>query len=286
MKVLTWNVNCFTANRVAQKLRLLELTEWDVALLQEVGETTFATLTDCTGFEGVHALALTGGAHSHRDHGAAILVRDGHIADPELFDLHDGLGYDEVGSPSARAVRATASIQGIDVRIASLHAYDAAGQDPEHRDRKRARKQRFYGTVNAWCCAQSGPTVLGGDFNTWWDPAESVPVDPNDPFAEEQRFVVPGAAHGLVDVQLAHFRSNDPAALERRRQLGAVGLDGALAVTYQRSSRQHPKVNRMDRIFASHEFAVRSVDTNYGDALTVGSDHALVTAELDFHPTT
>lgn len=111
MKVLTWNVNCFTANRVAQKLRLLELTEWDVALLQEVGETTFAALTDCTGFEGVHALALTGGAHSHRDHGAAILVRDGHIADPELFDLHDGLGYDEVGSPSARAVRATASIR-------------------------------------------------------------------------------------------------------------------------------------------------------------------------------
>jgi len=35
MKVLTRDVNRFTANRVAQKLRLLELTEWGAALLHD-----------------------------------------------------------------------------------------------------------------------------------------------------------------------------------------------------------------------------------------------------------
>lgn len=36
----------------------------------------------------------------------------------------------------------------------------------------------------------------------------------------------------------------------------------------------------MDRIYVSSDFTVRDVETLYDDSLTVGSDHALVVADL------
>lgn len=37
----------------------------------------------------------------------------------------------------------------------------------------------------------------------------------------------------------------------------------------------------MDRLYVSPDFEVRDVETLYDEALTVGSDHAVVVAEVD-----
>jgi endonuclease/exonuclease/phosphatase family metal-dependent hydrolase len=38
----------------------------------------------------------------------------------------------------------------------------------------------------------------------------------------------------------------------------------------------------MDRVYISDDFAVRAVEHGYADALSAGSDHAFVCAEMEF----
>lgn len=90
----------------------------------------------------------------------------------------------------------------------------------------------------------------------------------------EHRFLSSEPGHGLHDVYREHL-SRSPDALARVR---ALRPDGPLAVSYNRASDNRPKVNRFDLIMVSDEFRTEHAGYHYTDALSVGSDHALLEA--------
>jgi endonuclease/exonuclease/phosphatase family metal-dependent hydrolase len=276
VRVLTWNVNCFNPGRRFDKRTLLNLEPWDIALLQEVRPDHFDAFTEAGFFTGISAVDLAGGSWDSRAHGAAVLVREPwEITGSGLLPVD----VSSVENPEwlrARGIWATIAGPSGEVTVASAHMRNAANGEVE-------AKMAHYRSLAGWISTVTPPLVLGMDANTWneWvEPAPSASLDDSDPFAEEHRFVSAGASHGLLDVLVRHLTENRPDLLERRRILGAIGEDGALEVTYERSRSGHTKVNRMDRIYASPVLAVTDVRTLYSDALTVGSDHAMVIADL------
>lgn len=271
LRVATWNVNCFTAGRREDKRRLLELEDWDIALLQEVGPNTFEAFTETGEFRGMSGIDLVGGSWGRNAHGAAVLCRDSCSLTEAGVVPVDGDNRLEARITWG-AVETTAG----PIRVASAHMRNAAGNGAE-------AKMAHYRALHDWVTAAPRPTVLGIDTNSWTDWVDSAPAGSeagDDPYSDEHRFVRAEATHGLRDVLVDHVLNNRPDLLERRRLLGAVGADGALEVTYQRAKGNWPRVNRMDRIYASPDIAVDDVRTLYADALTVGSDHALVVAHL------
>ncbi|GAB4116338.1 MAG: hypothetical protein OHK0013_50050 [Sandaracinaceae bacterium] len=280
LRIATWNVNAFNPARAADKLRLLELIDWDVALLQEVGASTFGTFTSAT-FRGVHALPLVEDYQGAKAHGVAVLVKDGtSIAEHALIPIGESDARDDPRY-RARLLHARLRVGAMELDVASFHAPHAAASDPEKARRFRDSKNAVYRALDAWVRARRGSgLVVGMDGNVWNDATEAMQLPPDDERYAERSFHDPAATHGLRDALLDHLRHNRPDLLERRMRLGHDPKDGALAVTYQRSSNNHPKVNRMDRIYVSEGFVVRNVDTLYDEALTVGSDHAMVVAEL------
>lgn len=271
MRIATWNVNCFNSGRRFDKRKLLELEDWDVALLQEVGASTLEAFTESGEFAGVSAVDLAGGAWSGRAHGAAILARSPWtISTPSLLAIE--------GEPWLRA-RAKSDVISDGTRsdmVGSMHMRNAAADGSE-------AKMAHYRAMNSWILEQTGTVMVGIDTNFWteWlEPATAETLDDRDAFADEHRFVDAVCSHGLRDVLVDHLVRNRPELIERRRALGAVGPDGALEVTYQRAHSNHVKVNRADRIYASPSLTVNEVRTLYSDALTVGSDHAQVIADL------
>lgn len=280
MRIATWNVNTFNPRRAADKLRLLELVDWDVALLQEVGVSTFETFASGP-FRGVHAIGALGGPWDERAHGVAILVRGLHsIEESNLVPIEPDATGEADQWRRARIMSARVRLGETVLTVASFHAPDAAGVGDE-RVRKIGVKMRLFRALDAWVRAAPRPLVVGMDGNVWTDSLDPMPLDPKDAFYDQHRFHDAGADHGLHDVLHEHLRSNRPEVLERRRRLGVKPEDGALVVTYQRARNNHPRVNRMDRIYASSDFRVRDVETLYDEALTVGSDHAMVVADVD-----
>jgi exonuclease III len=281
LRIATWNVNTFNPKRATDKLRLLELIEWDVGLLQEVGATTFETFTSKS-FRGVHALPLVEGHEGAKAHGVAVLVKEGtSIVEHALIPIGDSDARDDPRY-RARLLHARLRMGGRELDVVSFHAPHAATSDPEKKQRFRDNKNAVYRALDTWVRARRGSAlVVGMDGNVWNDATDAMQLPPDDERYAERSFHDPAATHGLRDALLDHLRHNRPDLLERRLRLGHDPADGALAVTYQRSNNNHPKVNRMDRIYVSPDFGVRNVETLYDEALTVGSDHAMVVAELD-----
>ncbi|MDZ7731777.1 MAG: hypothetical protein U5R31_00505 [Acidimicrobiia bacterium] len=139
--------------------------------------------------------------------------------------------------------------------------------EPSRVDRKNAA----YRAVADFAAAQP-LAIVGLDGNAWDDPIELHDTDPDHEQFEVTRFHLADATHGLRDAYRA-WLDDHPDELDRIRRLRP---DGQLAITYQRSSNNYPKVNRMDRIYTSPAFEVRAMGHEYADALGTGSDHALV----------
>lgn len=271
MRIASWNVNLFNTNRRWDKLRLLELEDWDVALLQEVTPETFEVFTDETGFDGVAGLDLVDGEWSRRSHGVVVLVRR-----PWTISAATVIPVDDEPRIRARAISAVVTDGSTSLSVASMHMRNAAGDG-------REAKMAHYEAMHDWALRQDGPLVIGIDANSWWDRLESVSEEVLDgvgDWSQEHRFVAPNARHGLRDALVDYLTRVRPDVVERRRALGAIGEDGALQVTYQRSKNGHIRTSRMDRVYVSSHFEVGEVRTLYSDALTVGSDHAMTIVEL------
>lgn len=159
--------------------------------------------------------------------------------------------------------------------MASVHTLNAAGSGAA-----TVAKMRHYRSLRAFGTTVAQPLVIGTDANAWYDRVDPQPVDHTHEHTDHALFDHAAAAHGPRDVPADHLVRNRPDLLERRRRLGAEADDGALEVTYQRSRNTHPRVNRVDRILASEVLRPADVRTLYSDALTVGSDHALIVADL------
>jgi exonuclease III len=280
IRVATWNVNAFNPARAVDKARLLRIVKWDVALLQEVNVETFRVFRDA-GLHGVHALDLLPGPHGPRAHGVAILVRQP-VAIRHHARIPLGVPPDapEPLRHASRALEALLDVGGVALSVASFHAPHAAHRDPARARQLRLEKNAAYSALEDWIATIAPPLVLGMDGNVWTEPAPIDTLPPEVKGCQESLFHASDARHGLRDALVEHLTRNRPELLARRLQLGLNRLDGALAVTYQRSSNNHPRVNRMDRIHVSPGFTVHDVETLYEDALTVGSDHAMVVARL------
>lgn len=78
IRVVSWNLNCFTDERRDEKAVLLGSFDWDIAVLQEVTAPTFTRLLELLageGVDGASALDLCE-VHDHRRPlGCAVLVR-------------------------------------------------------------------------------------------------------------------------------------------------------------------------------------------------------------------
>jgi hypothetical protein len=57
-----------------------------------------------------------------------------------------------------------------------------------------------------------------------------------------------------------------------------------LAVTYTTHGGGPPGRRRFDSMWATPEFALRAFSTHYEDALAVGTDHAMLVADLELGP--
>jgi len=263
MRVVTWNINCFVPWRTGEKAALLGALDWDVALLQEVGREPFERLMRIDGVEGAEALALTGGAHHRRPHGCAILSRVGPVGDLEVLE---GLTIGE------RFLAGTVELDGVPVRVSAWHAPNGPGDG-------LALKMSGYREIAAWAArtvASGSHVVLGADTNSWEAGFDQGPLDEGSDFAEEHRFLLEPAPHGLRDA----FRDVLSADPERLASVIARRPDRSLATTYVRGGSNNPVAERMDRVFISAGIAAHDVEHHYGDAVAVGSDHAVVLARL------
>jgi len=263
VRVLSWNINCFTPERTEHKAALLAALDWDVALLQEVARAPFERLMRIEGVDGAEALASTGGEHHRRPHGAAILSRIGPLRDLQTLS---SLPITE------RFLAASIDVDGVPVRFAAWHAPNAAGDGVE-------TKMRGFHDVAAWArgeVAAGGHVALGADTNGWEVGWEQKPLDEQDAFAEEHRFVLEPAPHGLRDA----FRAVLAADQERLQALLDRRPGSSLATTYVRGTANRPVAERMDRIFVSSRIVAHDVEHLLSDAIAVGSDHAVVLAHL------
>lgn len=284
LRVLTWNVNLFTAGRIDDKAALLARLDWDVALLQEVEQPSFQRLVErfpeASAAYGC-AVAPTG----KRPNGAVVLARSGWTIETSGVVPWDGTwdveGPEDARPQSDRAVWAVLRCGDQRVTVASFHAPNAARRNEDERRWAVCRKLRAYAALDAWLRSVDGPVVVGMDANAWVDSAADCFADPPtwdqlDDQAAIMRFLLDGdAEHGLRDGYRAWLRAR-PDELERLR---VERPNGPLAVTYVRGGNR-PVADRFDVLMASRQVEVLDVVHRYEDALVAGSDHAIVQATL------
>jgi len=138
--------------------------------------------------------------------------------------------------------------------------------------------------VARWLESLDGPVIFGGDFNT-------PEVDPPDieglrnhwhtghPELNGGRgddaLVGPEPIHGLRDA----YRTWLAALPAESARIEADRPDGPLAVTYRTGPADHHRF-RFDQIWLTDHFEVTSMTHLYKQALSAGTDHALVLADV------
>lgn len=224
LSVVSWNVNSFNPGRRGEKRELLRMLEWDLALLQEVGRSTFECLAE--DFAAVSALDLHGAGG--RGHGVAILARERVTLGPGvLVPVGEGQPEVEVWASPERAMAAPAIVDAMELTAFSWHAPHAVGGG------NREKKMRAYRSVRQWLKEQPGSLIIGADVNSWTDPYDLHAPDPAAPHFEEHRFLLADPDHGLVDAWRLYLEGHSDERDRSRR----LRPDGPLAVTYDRGDR-------------------------------------------------
>ena len=178
-----------------------------------------------------------------------------------------------LGLPKAeRALVSRTGLGDTPATVPSWHAPNAAGEDV-------ATKMQGYRGILDWLGTVGGPIVLGFDGNHWnrslaLEP-EHVP-DSDDRWLLENQFFGSNKLHRLRDAFLDHLRTHqhEYEEIKKRRPRGP------LAVSYIRGSKANPTEDRFDYVFISEELGVTECSYDYQGAKAAGSDHGLVTADL------
>lgn len=263
LNVVSWNVDGWHTIRDTQ-LALLESTDADVALLQEVTPASMEALR-AAGWTGTSALQLVSDDHTERDgvhprFACAVLTRD------------------NVTMQSASLIAgAPSQVRGLQAQILvgdrSICAISAAL--PPGSMWGRVAK---VGQAEALAAAiqEAGlPTVIGMDRNgpksEGWESSET------EWWREDPReFFDATATHGCIDVLDKWHEVNPAAALSARQKWP----HGPRAVSYVERRADPPIPRRYDVIMATEDVRVTHVDYRYDDAIEAGSDHGLVAAKL------
>ena len=270
MKVATWNVNQAGDERAEIAGRTLREHEVDIALLQEVSPSSFATLQREAGFDWGISLARNfgpmldvvgrGGTRC-----VAIAGKNSEcLASSPFPDLH----------LPEKVLAAWVDVSGVLVTFVDYHAPHGG-----HGHLKPEQAVR----IAKWMAAQRGPIVMGGDFNTpERDPLEDTAV------RTHWNTGAPGMGSMLGDDLLVgarpvhELRDTFRTLLAGNPELRAgIQPDGPLATTI--TVKDGPM--RYDQIWATAEFEVRDVVHDTSVLKTQFNpdgrfDHALVVADL------
>ncbi|HLG00159.1 MAG TPA: endonuclease/exonuclease/phosphatase family protein [Acidimicrobiia bacterium] len=275
IRVLTWNINCFTPERSAHKGALLRDLDWDVALLQEVSRSAIGVIADeigdCSYIDG---LRLVEKPSTGRAHGCAVITRYDRVLSGPAFLIPRAGGGPPERSFAERAVGAEMAVGDRSFTACSWHAAHAQGK-PEN----LIRKMRGYAALSKFA-AKTRPLIIGMDGNVRDDSTELRVPDPKSNRPDEHAFHGVDPAHGMVDA----FRSFLDAHPDERRRVNAMrqGDDTPLALTHITKGGNRPRYRRMDRIYISPEFTCTEIRHEFADAVMAGSDHAYVLATLEF----
>lgn len=262
LKVLLWNMSW--QGDQAPMVDALVAMPWDVAVLCEVKPHARKVLeAECP------TAAFAGDLVEGRRHpfSAAVLVRGNlQIGRAELVagTRPDG---PKVVPDKALAVEVTQGQRA--VTVVGFHAPYAAGA-PENKFGKQDAYRQVISYINDHA---DEPLVVAMDSNHVMSDVldmSTLPEAADDPWRDEVLFMR-SQGHGLQDAQRMWIAAD-------AARSAAVPAKGPLAVTYRRKNSE--RGDRMDRIWVSQHFEVVGAAAEYERAVDLGSDHAIVTADL------
>ncbi len=257
----TWNVNGF--RRLAGQVNLIREADFDVLALQELTAASYSRLVDSQQFAAsAFSLKLRPPLPEEgrrRSLGCAVFVG-------ERFRLLDYYLLESVPAPERALVAHLDGPTG-EFTVCSIHM-------PPGVTWGRAKPETFL-AVTAWLATQPGPIIVGIDANT---PRVDHPNHEQTEWHWREEPVLLGANphHPLRDA----FRIYLTAHPMEHARIAAERPLGPLAISYDRGRRDQPVACRYDFVLVSPEVGVADVRYRYEEAVSAGSDHALVSADL------
>jgi endonuclease/exonuclease/phosphatase family metal-dependent hydrolase len=259
LRVVCWNIDGL---RLQLQPELLRETPWDVCLLQEVADAAqlreIGRRAGASAWHGAfaHADSFLRGRARPRQYAAALVREPFRLVAPGVLD----------GVPAPeRTLVAVAERDDVRVSLASLAA-------PSGGRLGAAERAAQCEGIAGWLAGREPPLVAYVDVGA----PRRERLDPADcEFSSPAAALVlgPDGAHGLVDV----YRSLLERDARLREQALAARPDGPLAVSH---TSRNGVVSRPDVLLASADLTVETARYAYDRAVAVGSDHALVVAEL------
>lgn len=243
---------------------------WDVAVLCEVKPKSRKVL------EGRYsASAYASDLVDDRRHpfSTAVLARSG----LDVADAHLVVGTRPDGPKVVPDKAIAVTVLGAErpVTVVGFHAPYAAGAS-ENKFGKQDAYRQLISYINE---RADVPLVVAMDSNHVMSDLvdmSTLPQPADDPWREEFLFMR-SQGHGLLDAHRVWVTADEARS-------ATVPEKGPLAVTYRR--RNSERGDRMDRIWISRHFEVAGSTAEYDRAVELGSDHAIVTADLRLVETT
>lgn len=285
IKILTWNLNAFTNNQTDQKLALLDRLDWDVALLQELLPRTISQIeAHFSGGRLVSREPAEGWPNppSRRRCGVLIRTSSDFVAE-QIIDCVDGITGPtpkDCEAPREALVAADVRVGPHIVTVVSAHPPHAASRSDEERAWRVEGKLRTYAALERFVTPLD-LAIVGMDANAWLDyePFEPKRWDDGSEQAAVTRFFhETPPRHGLHDALRVWFTNNPDAFAEVRHRRP----NGPFAMTHVRGGNR-PVAERFDVIMVKSQFDVMAIEHSYEDAVTTGSDHAYVLADLSLN---
>jgi hypothetical protein len=179
VRVLTWNLNSFNANRHADKVALLASARLGRcappggeaqprALLPD--EKWLGSFDDNGWPSGIVEAVDLADIEGRGRNGCVVLVKEGvDLIDAELLPIDtaaDIAGPDDALPQAERALAARVRVDGNAFTAVSFHAPHAAGRSDDETVWRVARKVRSYVRLVRWVRERPGPVVVGLDANS------------------------------------------------------------------------------------------------------------------------
>ena len=280
---MSWNIDP-RGDGLEERIGALAQFEADVVLLQEVPRRSVAALSNSAGFAWAELAVM----HSEPVDGpsarlgTAILGSErvslrgvGQVPQERFIEagVRAGMSEAEVCDRTGwfhRNLYADVEIDGLALRVCSLHARPATGGRPGRPPLGYAR-QLFHRVCADWLTEHQGPMLFGVDANSpYLDHPDPVQWRPS--MAGDATLIGPQPRHHLTDA-LHRWHEQHPEELE---QVRTQRPDGPLAISYVTTGAGRQV--RYDHLFVTDDLAVEGI--TYRPPGADGSDHAVILASL------
>jgi endonuclease/exonuclease/phosphatase family metal-dependent hydrolase len=280
---MSWNIDA-RGDGLEARIGALARFEGDVVVLQEVPRRSGAALANASGFAWAELAVMhsepVGGSSARL--GTAILGSDrvrlrevGQIPQERFIEagVRAGLSEAEVRDRTGwfhRNLYADVEIDGVRLRVCSLHARPATGGRPG-RPPLGYTRQLFHRVCADWLAEHHGPMLFGVDANSPYvdhpDPALWQPS-----MAGDATLIGPHPRHHLTDA-LYLWLDDHPEELEK---VCRERPEGPLAISYVTSGAGRRV--RYDHLFVTDDLRVEHI--TYRPPGAEGSDHGAILARL------